>query len=174
MGIVSYIAEKLSLNRPPEETTQSIYDFKPKTLDGVPVDFSQFRGRPLLIVNVASKCGYTHQYADLQRLHERYGDKISVLGFPANNFLWQEPGSNQEIASFCRMNYGVTFPVFEKISVKGSDKHPVYKWLHAKTRKEPSWNFCKYIVSPDGTKVEFFGAKVNPLDVQIVDKINSL
>lgn len=149
---------------------QSIYDFKMNALDGKEVDFEKYRGKNLLIVNVASKCGFTPQYADLERLHEEFGDKVIVLGFPANNFGSQEPGSNLEIAQFCEKNYGVKFQMFEKISVKGDDQHPLYQWLKAKTGQEPSWNFCKYLVKPDGT-VKFYPSKVKPLDQEIVNAL---
>jgi len=152
-------------------STTSIYDFKMNSIDGDSIDFSKYKGKTLLIVNVASKCGYTPQYADLEKLHENHGDKIVVLGFPANNFGGQEPGSNQEIAEFCQKNYGVKFQMFEKVSVKGDDQHALYKFLKEKTGSEPSWNFCKYLVKPDGT-VKFFASKVNPLDKQILDEIN--
>ena len=104
-------------------------------------------------------------------MHEQYGSKVTLLGFPANNFGSQEPGSNQEIQTFCKKNYGVTFQMFEKISVKGADQHPLYAWLKEKTGQEPTWNFCKYIVKPDGT-VKFFGAKVLPFDPQITSELN--
>ncbi|SKC48069.1 glutathione peroxidase [Ohtaekwangia koreensis] len=149
----------------------SIYDLKLNSIDGETIDFSKYKGKNLLIVNVASQCGYTPQYADLEKLHEQYGDKVTILGFPANNFGSQEPGSNKDIASFCQKNYGVKFQMFEKISVKGSDQHALYKWLQEKTGSEPSWNFCKYLVKADGT-VKFFSSKVNPLDKAIVDEIN--
>ena len=173
MGLISFLAEKLSTKHPLRETGQSIYDFKMKSLHGDVVDFSEYHGKQLLIVNTASRCGFTNQYATLQKLHEQLGDKVTVLGFPANNFLWQEPGSDKEIASFCQLTYGVTFPMFAKISVKGKDKEALYKWLEAKTGKEPSWNFCKYLVSKDGKTVEFFPSKVDPLDKEIVDRIQS-
>lgn len=151
-------------------TASSIYDFKIKSIDGDLIDFSRYKGKNLLVVNVASKCGYTPQYADLEKLHENYGDKVVVLGFPANNFGNQEPGTNAEIAEFCQKNYGVKFQMFEKISVKGEDQHALYKWLKEKTGQEPTWNFCKYLVKPDGT-VKFFPSKVKPLDTQILDEI---
>jgi glutathione peroxidase len=150
----------------------SIYDFKMKSLSGKEVDFSQFLGKNLLIVNTASKCGYTYQYKDLQKLHEQYRDKVTVLGFPANNFLWQEPGSNSNIEEFCQINYGVSFQMFEKLSVKGMDQHPLYSWLQLKSGKKPSWNFCKYLIDKSGNVIGFFDAKVEPLDKQIVDKIS--
>jgi glutathione peroxidase len=149
---------------------QSIYDFKMNSLEGKEIDFAQYRGKNLLIVNVASKCGFTPQYADLEKLHEEFGDKVVVLGFPANNFGGQEPGTNLQIAEFCEKNYGVKFQMFEKISVKGDDQHPLYQWLKAKTGQEPSWNFCKYLVKPDGT-VKFFPSKVKPLDEEIVNAL---
>ena len=149
----------------------SIYEFKLNGIDGKMIDFSKYKGKNLLIVNVASKCGFTPQYADLEKLHEQYGDKVTLLGFPANNFGGQEPGTNAEIQSFCKANYGVTFQMFEKISVKGEDQHPLYAWLKEKTGQEPTWNFCKYLVKPDGT-VKFFNSKVKPLDPQIVGELN--
>lgn len=151
-------------------SASSLYDFKIASLDGKTIDFSQYKGKTLLIVNTASECGYTPQYADLQKLHEAYGSKVVILGFPANNFGGQEPGTNTEIASFCKKNYGVTFQMFEKISVKGADQHPLYAWLKEKTGQEPSWNFCKYLVKPDGT-VKFFKSSVNPMDSQITAEL---
>lgn len=148
-------------------TVSSLYDFKINSLEGSTIDFSQYKGKTLLIVNTASKCGYTPQYAELQKLHEQYGSKITILGFPANNFGGQEPGTNSEIGEFCKKNYGVTFQMFEKISVKGDDQHPLYAWLKEKTGQEPTWNFCKYLIKPDGT-VKFFNSKVKPLDSEIV------
>jgi len=150
--------------------TTSIYDFKIQSIDGKEIDFAQYNGKTLLIVNTASECGYTPQYADLQELHDKFGSQITILGFPANNFGGQEPGSNTQIASFCKKNYGVTFQMFEKISVKGSDQHPLYKFLKEKSGKEPSWNFCKYLVKPDGT-VKFFASGVNPGDEAILKEL---
>jgi Glutathione peroxidase len=151
-------------------TPASLYDFKVNSLEGKSIDFNQYKGKTLLIVNTASQCGNTPQYADLQKLHETYGGKLTILGFPANNFGGQEPGTNSEIATFCQKNYGVTFQMFEKISVKGEDQHPLYQLLKDKTGKEPSWNFCKYLVKPDGT-VKFFSSRVNPMDAQITDEL---
>jgi glutathione peroxidase len=171
MGIVAFLSRKLTPSRKPEDVKGSIYDFKVRSLTGTEIDFSTYKGKSLLIVNTASKCGFTSQYADLEKLHEEHGDKVAVLGFPANNFLWQEPGSNDEIASFCQVNYGVTFQMFEKISVKGRDQHPLYQWLTAKTGKMPSWNFCKYLIDKNGNVVSFYPPQVNPLDKAITDKI---
>jgi len=148
----------------------SIYDFKMNSLEGELIDFSTYKGKTLLIVNTASKCGYTPQYKDLQQMQELYGSKITILGFPANNFAGQEPGTSAEIAQFCEKNYGVTFQMFEKVSVKGDDQHPLYKFLKEKTGEEPSWNFCKYLVKPDGT-IKFYPSKVKPLDKEILSEI---
>lgn len=148
----------------------SVYDFKINSIDGQLIDFGRYQGKNLLIVNVASKCGYTPQYADLEKLHEDFGSKVVVLGFPANNFGSQEPGTNSEIAEFCQKNFGVKFQMFEKISVKGDDQHPLYQFLKEKTGQEPGWNFCKYLVKPDGT-VKFFNSKVKPLDSEIIDAL---
>lgn len=169
--IMGFSSMLLNLFSPKEKAQGSIYDFTMNSLEGKPIDFSQYKNKTLLIVNTASKCGYTYQYEGLQKLHEQYGDRLTILGFPANNFLWQEPGSNEEIASFCQKNYGVSFQMFEKISVKGRDAHPLYKWLAAKSGEKPSWNFCKYIIDPKGNVIGFFGPKVDPLDKQIIEKI---
>jgi glutathione peroxidase len=171
MGLASFLSSKLENNQK-KPVVNSIYDLKVKTLDGKEIDFSQFKGQKLLIVNTASRCGKTPQYAGLEKLHELYGDKIKVLGFPANNFLWQEPGSNSEIAEFCERNYGVKFLMFEKISVKGGDQHPLYQWLQAKTGEKPDWNFSKYLVNEDGTKVTFFKSGVQPMAKEILSVIN--
>lgn len=156
----------------------AFYDFKMKSIDGKVIDFESFKGKKILLVNVASKCGYTPQYKDLQALHEKYGDKVTILGFPANNFGAQEPGTNQEIATFCTLNYGVTFQMFEKISVKGDDMDPLYKWLSTESLngwndEAPSWNFCKYLVDEHGQLVKFLPSKVNPLSEELVELINS-
>lgn len=159
--------------KPAAVAQQNIYDFKLPSLEGENVDFSQFKGKWILIVNTASKCGYTPQYKELQKLHEQFGDKVAVLGFPANNFLWQEPGTNGDIAAFCEKNYGVTFQMFEKVSVKGGSKHPLYRWLEAKSGKTPTWNFCKFLIGPDGTYRNFYASAVSPLDQQIIRQISN-
>src|SRR5688572_22959488 len=170
VGLIAFLSEKLSPKKKLKSVSGSIYDFKVKSLDGTQIDFSKYKGKKILIVNTASKCGYTYQYEDLQKLHEQYGDKVTVLGFPANNFLWQEPGSNETIAEFCQKNYGVTFQMFQKISVKGRDKHPLYRWLAKKSGETPSWNFCKYVIDEKGNVAGFFNKNVNPLDKKIIDK----
>ena len=172
MGLFSSLSEKLASAQTPKPVSKSIYDFTATSLDGQEIDFSKYKGRYILIVNTASKCGFTPQYKDLQNLHVQYQHKLVVLGFPANNFLWQEPGSNKQIEKFCSENYGVSFQMFEKISVKGKDKHPIYQWLEAKTGRNPSWNFCKYLIDKNGEVVTFYSSNVNPLDKEIIDKIN--
>jgi glutathione peroxidase len=163
------------------ETTymeKSIYEFKMKDIDGKEVDFAAYKGKKLLLVNVASKCGYTPQYADLQELNEKHGDKVTILAFPANNFGGQEPGTSEDIKEFCSTNYGVTFQLFEKISVKGADKHPLYRWLSDKNlngwnNTEPSWNFCKYLIDENGKLVKFFPSSVKPLDNDLISLIKA-
>jgi len=149
---------------------------KVKSIDGAEVDFTQFKGKKVLIVNVASECGYTPQYEDLQKLYEANKDKLVILGFPANNFGKQEPGTNEEIKTFCQKNYGVTFPMFEKISVIGDDQHPLYKWLTSKdlngwNDQQPTWNFCKYLLNENGELVKFYSQKVKPFDEEIVSQL---
>lgn len=158
------------------QSKSSIYDFTINSIYGDPIDMKKYKGKKLLIVNTASECGYTPQYADLQDLHEKYGEKVTVLGFPANNFGGQEPGSNEEIASFCKKNYGVTFQIFEKISVKGEDQHPLYKWLTSEDKngwnnQEPTWNFCKYLINERGELVKFYGSAVKPMSNEILEEI---
>jgi len=147
------------------EKAMSIYDFEIQSLDGKIINFSDFIGKNVLIVNTASECGFTPQYADLQLLHEEFGDKVTILGFPANNFGGQEPGSDQEIAQFCEKNYGVTFPMFSKMEVVGKNQHPLFKFLKDETGKEPNWNFCKYLVSENGQEISFYPSSVNPGEI---------
>ncbi|HEY9559617.1 MAG TPA: glutathione peroxidase [Anseongella sp.] len=154
------------------------YSLKMKSIKGNEVDFSQFKGKKVLIVNTASECGFTPQYEGLEELYRTNGKKgLVILGFPANNFGGQEPGSNLEIASFCKENYGVTFPMFEKSSVKGDDKNQVFQWLSDKSangwnEQEPTWNFCKYLIDEKGKLVAFFPSKVEPMSKEITSKLN--
>ena len=151
---------------------KSIYDFNVESLDGGTIDFSKFKGKKILIVNTASKCGYTPQYEDLQKLYEAYKDKLVIVGFPANNFGGQEPGSNGEIKEFCKKNYGVTFPMAAKVSVKGDDIAPIYKWLCSKAENgvmdaEIKWNFGKFLLDEKGKLIAYFPSKVKPMDAEI-------
>lgn len=151
----------------------TFFDYTVNDINGTAVSMSKYKGKKLLIVNVASQCGYTPQYKDLQKLYESYGDKLVVMGFPANNFGSQEPGTNTEIKNFCTKNYGVTFPMFEKISVKGNDIHPLYKWLTTKelngwNSDAPTWNFCKYLIDENGKLLKFYKSGVSPLSDEII------
>jgi len=152
----------------------SFHDFKVKNIEGSDFDLSSLKGKKVLVVNTASKCGLTPQYEKLQGLYEKYGgDDFIIIGFPANNFANQEPGSNSEIATFCQKNYGVGFPMMSKISVKGDDIHPVYQWLTSKSKNgvkdsEVQWNFQKYLIDENGNLVEVIQPKVKPDDEKIV------
>jgi glutathione peroxidase len=156
---------------------QTLYDFKVKSLVGnKTVDLGKYKGKKVVILNVASKCGYTKQYADWEKFNKEHGDKIVVLGFPANNFNGQEPGTNEEIATFCSATYGVTFPMFEKVSVLGDDQAPIYKWLSTKelngwNDKVPTWNFCKYVVNEKGELTNFFASKILPTDPEFMKAV---
>lgn len=153
----------------------TIHTFKVPSIDGDTIDFSKFKGKKILIVNTASKCGYTPQYADLEKLHKAYSSKLVIVGFPANNFGGQEPGTNEQIAEFCQKNYGVSFVMAEKVSVKGEDMHPLFKWLTSKAENgvmdaEIKWNFTKFLLDEQGKLIAVFPSKVNPMG----DEITSL
>lgn len=157
---------------------QSFYDFKVKTIDGKDFDLASLKGKKVLVVNTASKCGLTPQYEQLQEVYKKFGgEKFTIIGFPANNFMKQEPGSNNEIAEFCEKNYGVTFQMMEKISVKGDDMHPLYQWLTQKSKNgvldsEVGWNFQKYLIDEKGNLVKMVSPKVKPDDAEIVSWIS--
>ena len=155
-----------------------VYDFKVPALDGSTIDLAKYKGKKILIVNTASKCGYTPQYADLEKLYEKYKDKLVIVGFPANNFAQQEPGSNKEISEFCTKNYGVTFPMAEKVDVVGENTHPLFKYLTEEAKKlgtpDPviKWNFTKFLVDENGKLLAVFPSKVKPMDDQITKYLN--
>jgi glutathione peroxidase len=143
------------------------YNFKVKTLEGDQFDFSSLKGKKVMIVNTASQCGFTPQYKELEELYEKYKEELVIVGFPANNFGHQEPGTATEIREFCTKNYGVTFPLMEKISVKGEDIHPLYKWLTTKDLNgvmdsEVKWNFQKYLIDENGKLVDVLYSKEKP------------
>ena len=149
----------------------SIFDFTLNDIDGKPVSLSQFRGKTLLLVNTASFCGNTPQYADLQTMYERYRSKgFEILAFPANNFGQQEPGTNEDIKGFCLTKYSLTFPLFSKISVKGSDKHPLYRYLTEESPfpGEVEWNFQKYLVDSNGTVVARYHHRTKPMSDEVL------
>lgn len=155
----------------------SIYDFKVPGLDGTDIDFSQYKGKKILIVNTASFCGNTHQYKDLEALYQKYKSTLVIIGFPANNFGAQEPGTSSEIKEFCTKNYGVTFPMAEKISVKGDDVAPIYKYLSeqaaAKGLADPvKWNFGKFLIDESGNMVATFSPKTEPMSEEILKYLN--
>ena len=156
----------------------NFYSFTVKTIDGEEISLEQFKGKKVLVVNVASRCGFTPQYEDLQKLYEEYGgEDFTIIGFPANNFLKQEPGSNEEIKAFCTLNYGVTFPMMAKISVKGKDIAPLYDWLTKKEHNgvmdaKVTWNFQKFMIDENGNLVDYAPPKTKPFDDKIISWIS--
>ncbi|MDB5256338.1 MAG: btuE [Chitinophagaceae bacterium] len=155
---------------------EDFYSIKVKTIDGVDLDLHQFKGKKILIVNTASECGFTPQYEDLEALHVKYGNKVVLLGFPCNDFGGQEPGSTETIKNFCSTKFHVTFQLMEKVEVKGSNIHPLYKWLTDPAKngwndKAPSWNFCKYLIDENGQLLKFYPSTVKPLSADIVDSL---
>lgn len=158
------------------EAVENFHGFTINGLMGDQIDMSDFEGKYILCVNVASKCGYTKQYKPLQSLYEQHKDKLVIIGFPCNQFLGQEPGEAEEIASFCQKNYGVSFPMTEKINVKGKKQHPIYAWLTNKEQNgvadaKVGWNFNKFLISPEGDWVGHFKSGVDPLGEEIVAKL---
>ena len=158
-------------------TGGSIYDFKVPGLTGNEIDLAQYKGKKIMIVNTASKCGLTPQYEGLQKLYDTYKGKLVIIGFPANNFKDQEPGSKEDIAEFCKKNYGVTFPMADKVSVKGDDIAPLFKWLvdeaAKKGIKDPiTWNFTKFLVDEKGNLVTVFPPKTTPMSDEVLKYMN--
>ena len=156
---------------------KSIYNIKMKSIDNETIDLAQFKGKKILFVNVASKCGFTPQYAELQKLHETYKDQLVIIGIPCNQFMNQEPGSNEEIVEFCQKNYGVSFLMTEKVDVKGSNQHALYKWLTSKEMNgsldsKVKWNFQKYLVNESGELLEVFSSSIAPMDSKITIHLN--
>jgi glutathione peroxidase len=156
---------------------QSLYDISINNIDGEKIDLSKFKGKYILFVNVASKCGFTRQYADLEKLFQKFGDKLVVIGLPCNQFGGQEPGQAKEIKQFCKENYGVTFPISEKINVKGENIHPIYSWLTIKDKNgninsKVKWNFQKYLVGKRGELINYFYSTTSPLSKKIISEIN--
>lgn len=162
-------------NRKLENSTKgkSFYDLSIKSLDGKSViNLSQFKGKKVLCVNVASKCGFTSQYEGLEKLYENNKEKLVIIGFPCNQFMYQESGSPEEIATFCKKNYGVTFPLTEKIDVKGKGQHPIYQWLTNKETNglndvEVKWNFGKFLIDENGKLLSYFPSRTEPLSEEI-------
>jgi glutathione peroxidase len=157
-------------------STKSIYEYVVTLLDGTSVPMSQFRGKKILLVNVASQCAFTPQYEALEALFQKYEDRLVIIGFPSNDFLGQEPGTNEEIKTFCKTKYHVTFPVSQKVSVIGDDRTEIYRWLTDPTfngwnKKSPRWNFYKYLIDERGELVQVFASTTRPFDDEIVDAI---
>lgn len=155
------------------KSLKSLYEYEFTSIDGKKTVLSEFRGKKILFVNVASKCGFTTQYEGLEKLYDTYKDQIVVIGFPANDFKNQEPGTNEEIATFCKTTYGVKFPMAQKTSVLGKDKHDIYKWLTDKSlngwnAEEPKWNFHKYLVDENGELVAVFPSMTKPMSDNIL------
>jgi glutathione peroxidase len=174
--LISLFTVSISEAQQPVNPPVDFYSLSFKDITGKLFHFEELRDKKVLIVNTASKCGYTPQFAGLEELHQNYGPNLVVLGFPSNDFGSQDPGSNSEILSFCEENYGVTFTMMEKSSVKGSDRNVVFRWLSDKSRNgwndvQPSWNFGKYLIDEKGRLVAFFPSKVKPTDAKIVDKL---
>ena len=160
------------------QKVKTLHDFIVKDIDGNEFDLASLKGKKVMVVNVASKCGLTPQYEELQALYEKYGSQnFIIIGFPANNFMGQEPGTNAEIKEFCTLNYGVTFPMMDKISVKGKDQAPIYKWLTQKSEngkidQKVTWNFQKFLVDEDGNLVDVVMPKESPMSDKIISFIN--
>lgn len=181
MSVITWLMSLLMFGGTPKgddtaDIPKTIYEFKVETLDGGTIDFSEFKGKKIMIVNTASKCGYTPQYAELEKLYETYKDKLVIVGFPANNFLSQEPGDNKQISEFCQKNYGVSFPMAAKISVKGKNMAPIYRWLTNKDfnhyeSSSVKWNFQKYLLNEQGQLVAVFAPGVKPLSDEIVSAV---
>jgi len=172
--ICTLIALTLTTMNMSADPVSSLYDLKVNTLDGKPADLAQYKGHVVLVVNVASHCGFTPQYAGLEKLYTDYKDKgVFVLGFPSNDFGGQEPGTPQEIITFCSTKYNVTFPMFEKVvTKKGDTQSPVYQFLTA-SNPPPSWNFCKYLIDGNGKVLKFFPSAVKPDDKQLTDAMDA-
>ena len=156
--------------------TNSIHQFKVESLTGGTIDFSDFKGKKILVVNTASECGYTPQYEGLQKLYKTHRDQLVIVGFPANNFGGQEPGSNAEIKSFCEKNYGVDFPMAAKVSVKGKDAAPIFQWLVSKEKNgvmdvDIKWNFTKFLLDEKGRLISSFESAVEPMNETILQAI---
>jgi glutathione peroxidase len=154
------------------QNANNLHQFTVEDIFGNEFQLSQLKGKKVLVVNTASKCGLTPQYEDLEKLYQTYKSKdFVIIGFPANNFMRQEPGTNEEIAEFCKINYGVTFPIMSKISVKGDDIHPLFKWLEKEAGSEVQWNFQKFMIDPDGSYAGFVAPRSKPFDKEIVSWI---
>lgn len=173
MKLLLTIASFIMLSAFNFHPVKSIHSFKVKSIEGKTIDFASFKGKKIMVVNTASKCGYTPQYEALQKVYEEYKDKLVIVGFPANNFGGQEPGSDGEIQEFCKARFGVSFPLASKVSVKGDDMAPIYKWLTTKSENgvldaEVGWNFGKFLLDENGKLIQYFPSKVKPDSEEIL------
>ena len=154
---------------------QTLYDFKVTSIDGKSFDFSQYKGKKVLIINTASECGYTYQYENLEKLYKKYKDKLVLIAFPENNFGQQEPGTNEQIKTFCSKTYNITFPIMSKVSVKGDDMIPLFKWLTTQSNPDFTgdikWNFEKFLIDENGKLAHRFHHKVEPLSDEIIKAV---
>jgi glutathione peroxidase len=176
-GPASGAAPKAASKAAPKAAPRTVYDFSAVTIDGEKQSLGAYKGKALLIVNTASKCGFTPQYEGLERLYQKYRDRgFEVLAFPENDFMHQEPGSNAEIKEFCSTKYHTSFPLFSKISVKGKAMHPLYGYLtrEPKFRGKITWNFNKFLVDPNGKVIARFGSNVEPLSKELTDKLETI
>lgn len=177
LNLLIIMIATLSARSQKEDEDKTIFQYKVQSLEGDEFDFNSLKGKKIMIVNTASKCGLTPQFKMLQTIYEKYSENdFVIIGFPANNFLFQEPGSDEEIAVFCEQNYGVTFPMMSKISVKGKNKHPIYKFLTQKNKNgvidsSVSWNFQKYLINPDGHLAKVISPRTLPDDPSIISWI---
>jgi glutathione peroxidase len=170
LATILILASSLMVN------AQSIHSFKVKGIDGKQIDFASFKGKMILVVNTASKCGYTPQYESLEKVYKQYKNKLVIIGFPCNQFGGQEPGSNEEIVSFCTKNYGVTFPLADKIDVKGASIAPIYQWLTQKSKNgvvdaNISWNFNKFLLDENGKMIAYYPSNVKPDSEDILSRV---
>ena len=175
---ISSCSQRARENTENSTPLESFYELRAKTIDGKIVPMSQFKGKKILIVNVASECGYTPQYESLQKLYSTNQDNLHILAFPSNDFLNQEPGSASEIKNFCKVNFGIKFDIFEKVSVTGKSIHPIYKWLSNEksngwNRQKPTWNFNKYLIDENGKLIGYWASAIDPLSDSILNKINN-
>ncbi len=175
---ITSCSNKVRINEKKFIPLESFYNLKAKTIDDEIISMSQFKGKKILIVNVASECGYTPQYESLQKLYDMNQDDLHILAFPSNDFLNQEPGTSSEIKKFCRVNFGIKFDIFEKVSVTGKNAHPIYEWLSNKNingwnGQKPTWNFNKYLIDENGYLIGYWASAIDPLSSTILDKITN-
>ena len=174
--MISVMIARSNEEQVPLEPITSFYETKAVSINGEEVEMKSYKGKKILVVNVASQCGLTPQYSELEQLYQRYSENLVVLGFPSNQFLKQEPGSNEDIANFCSKNYSITFPLFEKTMVKGSNKNAVYDWLadpdkNGWNSKAPTWNFTKYLIDENGKLIRRFSPRITPLSEEVTSLI---